>query len=164
MILRKGLTSGLPEVEGRIISRRIHQRLDGLNRGGWWFYKPSSVPALSGGGHFSWMMVTHHLHAAYPGVHGSGPLPFPPCLALLRVGVASIPGHPETWWALTPPFHPCLIPYQGAIGGLVSVALSVMSGFPLTSLGITQHPALWSSDFPLRQLAKRPPEPPPTPI
>ncbi len=41
------------------------------------------------------------------------------------------------------------------------MALSVASGSPLMPLGITQHPALWSSDFPPRVIARRPPEPPP---
>ncbi len=36
-----------------------------------------------------------------------------PCLALLRVGFAVPPPSPETRWALTPPFHPCLCPRGG---------------------------------------------------
>jgi len=50
---------------------------------------------------------------------------------------------PGSRWALTPPFHHYLYPKK-AIGCMFSVALSV--GF--LRLGVTQHPALWSSDFP----------------
>ena len=72
-----------------------------------------------------------------------------PYLALLQVGFSSISTHAETWCALTAPFHPCLCPTlaSGAIGGLVSVALSIAS----RRLGVTQHPAWWSPDFPPRQ-------------
>ena len=52
---------------------------------------------------------------------------------------------PELRWALTPPFHHCLSLFFQAIGCVFSVALSV--GF--LRLGVTQLPALWSSDFPL---------------
>jgi hypothetical protein len=53
---------------------------------------------------------------------------------------------PGRWCALTAPFHP----YPSGFNRLkqeersVSVALSVAS----PRLGVTQHPALWSSDFP----------------
>src|SRR5262249_14394729 len=30
-----------------------------------------------------------------------------PCLALLRTRSPILTGHPASWWALTPPFHPC---------------------------------------------------------
>ena len=71
-----------------------------------------------------------------------------PYLALLQVGFASTPRCHEAWCALTAPFHPCLcsLPREGAIGGLLSVALSVAS----RRLGVTQHPARWSPDFPLQ--------------
>lgn len=55
---------------------------------------------------------------------------------------------PDSRCALAAPFHPCLIlmPFSGrkAIGGLLSVALSVGSRRP----GVTWHSALWSPDFP----------------
>ena len=72
-----------------------------------------------------------------------------PYLALLQVGFSSISVHTETWCALTAPFHPCLCPTltSRAIGGLVSVALSIVS----RRLGVTQHPAWWSPDFPPRR-------------
>jgi hypothetical protein len=71
-----------------------------------------------------------------------------PYLALLQVGFSSISIHTETWCALTAPFHPCLCPTLAsrAIGGIVSVALSIVS----RRLGVTQHPAWWSPDFPPR--------------
>src|SRR5256714_6145956 len=53
---------------------------------------------------------------------------------------------PDRWRALTPPLHP----YRGT-RRYVSVALSV--GLP--RLGVTQHPALWSSDFPRAGLSAR---------
>ena len=66
-------------------------------------------------------------------------------LALLQRGFTSQFGHPNCWWSLTPPFHPCLCFYKvEAIGGIVSVALSIES----PRLGITQPLALWSPDFP----------------
>src|SRR5690606_8803785 len=83
--------------------------------------------------------------AAYPRLKRCGPhlvAAWPcsgrrlPCPRALRSGR----------WALTPPFHPCLIPSLalGAIGGLLSVALAVALRRP----GVTWRPALWSSDFP----------------
>src|SRR6266487_1365149 len=63
-----------------------------------------------------------------------------------RWGLPSRPRHRDRWCALTAPFHPC--PQRPAsrtpVGGLLSVALSVGS----RPLGVTQHLALWSSDFP----------------
>jgi len=54
-----------------------------------------------------------------------------------------------------PPFHPCLcasrLAARPAIGGVFSVALSV--GSP--PLAVSQHPALWSPDFPPPALAGR---------
>ncbi|MES1940327.1 hypothetical protein T5B8_08794 [Salinisphaera sp. T5B8] len=50
---------------------------------------------------------------------------------------------PDARCALTAPFHPYLA-RERAIGGLLSVALSVGSRLP----GVTWHPALWSPDFP----------------
>src|ERR671922_3120378 len=54
---------------------------------------------------------------------------------------------PRRWWALTPPFHPCLRRLRRvriAAGGLLSVPLSV--GF--RRLGFSQRPALRCPDFP----------------
>ena len=65
-------------------------------------------------------------------------------LILLRVRFSVPILSPESRWAFTPPFHHCLS-LSEAIGCVFSVALSVGS----LRLGVTQHPALWSSDFPL---------------
>jgi hypothetical protein len=73
--------------------------------------------------------------------HRGGP-PLIPYLALLRVGFTMPRLLPDARCALTAPFHPCLC--LAAIGGVLSVALSVASRRP----GVTRHPALWSSDFP----------------
>jgi hypothetical protein len=59
-------------------------------------------------------------------------------------GLPSRPGRPGRWCALTAPFHPHLCGPEPAIGGLFSVALSC--GSP--RLAVSQHPALWSPDFP----------------
>jgi hypothetical protein len=67
-------------------------------------------------------------------------------------GLPSQPGRPGCWCALTAPFHP----YHGGNktgahatrGGLLSVALSRA----LRPVGVTDHPVLWSPDFPLLAL------------
>jgi len=67
-----------------------------------------------------------------------------------RWGLPGRPGHPGRRWSLTPPFHPCRVGrvverlYHLPTRRSVSVALSV--GLP--RLGVTQHRALWSPDFP----------------
>jgi hypothetical protein len=104
--------------------------------------KPSSVP-LARGGSFLWERRCRCPRAAYPGLWRSGQL-LVPYLALLRVGFTMPLLSPGARCALTAPFHPCLCPRAPAIGGLLSVALSVAFRRP----GVTRHPALWSSDFP----------------
>ena len=63
--------------------------------------------------------------AAYPRRLDRGGPPLAAYLALLQLGFTVPPSLPKTRWALTPPFHPCLIPpvTRRAIGGLFSVAL-----------------------------------------
>ena len=58
---------------------------------------------------------------------------------------------PWCWWALTSPFHPYLIYFNKLkyIRRYLSVALSFKSPW----LDVIQHPALWSSDFPLLDLS-----------
>jgi AraC-like DNA-binding protein len=65
--------------------------------------------------------------AAYPRRLDRGGPPLAAYLALLRLGFAMPLPLPAARWALTPPFHPYLIPplARQAIGGLLSVALSV---------------------------------------
>jgi len=70
-------------------------------------------------------------------------------------GLPSQPGRPDCWCALTAPFHP----YRGGEktgaharrGGLLSVALSRA----LRPVGVTDHPVLWSPDFPLLAVGRR---------
>ena len=103
--------------------------------------KPSSVP-LARGGSFLCERRLRRRQAAYPGFRRSGPLLTPvwpcsrwglPCRSRYRSRGALLP-HRFTL-ACAP---------ERAIGGLLSVALSIASRRP----GITRHPALWSSDFP----------------
>ena len=51
---------------------------------------------------------------------------------------------PDSWCALTAPFHPYHARLATPFGGLLSVALSVGFRRP----GVTWHRALWSPDFP----------------
>ena len=94
-----------------------------------------------------------HASSDLPGSFERATLRRSPIWSCSGWGLPSQLGHPSCWWSLTPPFHPCLcLGISGlaaragvlAIGGLFSVALSV--GSP--RLGVTQQPALWSSDFP----------------
>ncbi len=66
--------------------------------------------------------------------------------ALLRVGFTMPPVSPPGRWALTPPFHPCLIPLAEANGGL-----SLCGTFHRPPYGervaVSDHPALRSPDF-----------------
>ncbi len=70
----------------------------------------------------------------------------PSYLAFLRVGFTMPALSPGLRWALTPPFHPCLIARlkQAIIGGIFSVALSLES----LPVPVKDHHVLWSSDFP----------------
>ena len=71
-----------------------------------------------------------------------------PYLALLRVGFTVPALSPGPRCALTAPFHPypASRSFRAAPrGGVFSVALSL--GSP--PVGVTDHPALWSPDFPL---------------
>ncbi len=99
-----------------------------------------------------------------------------PLFGLAPGGVCRAGPLPDSRCALTAPFHPCLIhrrhrlcrAHRGAhargdgvralrhmapmaIGGLLSVALSVGSRRP----GVTWHLALWSPDFPRRSVERR---------
>ena len=86
-----------------------------------------------------------HPPAAYPDTRAGSPRTCPvwPCSGW---GLPSLPGHPGSWWSLTPPFHPYLrfSAKAGNAGGLFSVALAC--GLP--RVGVTHHPALRSPDVP----------------
>jgi hypothetical protein len=137
-------------------------------------YKPSSVPLPRSRCRKAKAMIIHLRIGIAPGLkrptRGSGAgHPFrPPIWSCSGWGLPGYPGHPEYRWALTPPFHPypfqmrnadCRFrskifsdstPHSSPVthhlrkGGIFSVALS----FSSPRLGVTQHPALWSSDFP----------------
>jgi hypothetical protein len=143
--------------------RRARRRSDGVEhtRKPEWVHKPSPVPAarakpaqpvanipLGSGLLPTSSEPTRRLNrrAAVPTLSGRACLPICSCS---RWGLPCRPGHPGARCALTAPFHPCranLAPFGlgPAFGGLFSVALSV--GSP--RLAVSQHLALWSSDFP----------------
>ncbi len=98
-----------------------------------------------GMGSFIWSRCHHRDSSGLPGGMRSGQPP--PYLALLQVGLAVLPMSPSGRWSLTPPFHPCL-PVNTGIGGLFSVALSLSRPLTTGKVGVTNHPALWSPDFP----------------
>ncbi len=105
---------------------------------------PDSVRTEVRGGHPSGPPVARRLVRPTRGSKGGPPSP---CLALLPVGLAEPPGSPRalvrSYRTVSPlPVHRIRGP--GAIGGLLSVALSC--GSP--RLGVTQHRALWSPDVP----------------
>jgi len=105
-------------------------------------YKPSSVPPRPRRG-----AVTINLGRRLPATSSGQPEDRPGVLvssylALLHVGFAQPTGHPAAGELL--PHHFTLTPTSPTSGRCVSVALSV--GLP--RLGVTQHDARWSSDFP----------------
>ena len=91
---------------------------------------------LSLNDHLSWIIVAYDLQR--PTRKRSGQLHYF-LLGLAPDGVYQASQSPDYWCALTAPLHPYL-----RIGGLFSVALSLRS----PSLAVSQHPALWSPDFP----------------
>ena len=112
--------------------------------------KPSSVPAKPGRT-ISLGSASLRTSCSLPGTQMGRAAPRP-CLALLQVGFSVRPPLPKARCALTAPFHPCLCSLTEAIGGLLSVALSIGFRRP----GVTRHPALWSSDFPPMDTVTRP--------
>jgi hypothetical protein len=120
--------------------------------------KPSSVPARAEEDHFSGTAVTDGLEQPTRDSNGAGnpSSPIWPCSGW------GLPATPVTRRAVRSyrTFSPLPVPREcrtdrqlRAIGGMLSVALSVASRRP----GVTRHPALWSSDFPrhLRPLDRR---------
>ena len=53
---------------------------------------------------------------------------------------------PRRWWSLTPPFQ--LFPLRAANRPQVGVFFSAALSVGLPRLAVSQHPALWSPDFP----------------
>ncbi len=144
---------------GRPAGRSGHARppapRTGREGGGrWQDRKPSSVPPPErGDGHLSGTVVADRLEQPTRGssARGRGVVRAAPCrcLALLRPGVAVPPTVAGGAVGSYPTVSPLPVP-RGAIGGVLSVALSVALRRP----GVTWRSALWSSDFP------RPPEGP----
>ena len=102
--------------------------------------KPSSVPGCPGDDHSSRTPVTRGLQQPTRELRAGHPQTLP-YLVLLQVGFSKPAMSPLPLVSSYLTFSPLPWTYHG---GLVSEALSL--GLP--PLGITQHPALWSSDFP----------------
>ena len=102
--------------------------------------KPSSVPGCPGDDHSSRTPVTRGLQRPTRELRAGHPQTLP-YLVLLQVGFSKPAMSPLPLVSSYLTFSPLPWTYHG---GLVSEALSL--GLP--PLGITQHPALWSSDFP----------------
>jgi len=125
--------------------------------------KPDSVPAprrrtgSAGWRPSLWGPRRRGPRAAYPGASGGPPAP---CLALLRMGFAEPAGHPAAGELLPHRFTLAPAPNRrrrAGPGRWAVVLCGTFRGSP--RLGVTQHPALWSPDFPRRELslAPRPP-------
>jgi hypothetical protein len=102
--------------------------------------KPSSVPGCPGDDHSSMTPVTRGLQQPTRELRAGHPQTLP-YLVLLQVGFSKPAMSPLPLVSSYLTLSPLPWTYHG---GLVSEALSL--GLP--PLGITQHPALWSSDFP----------------
>ncbi len=111
--------------------------------------KHMSVPvsrvlySLRSDDHLSGMPVTWHLKRPNPGAERA--IPLPPYSVLLQVGFTEPASHLAAGELL--PHLSTLACAYSSHRRYVSVALSLES----PPLGITQHPALWSSDFPQAQ-------------
>ena len=103
-----------------------------------------------GGSHLSTATVTRHLqrptrgNGEQPLCVGQSPAHLPLAWPCSRWGLPGRPSHLGRRWSLTPPFHPYDAHADAWDRALLSVALAVES----PRLGVTQHRALWSSDFP----------------
>ena len=114
--------------------------------------KPDSVPAprrrtgSAGWRPSLWGPRRRGPRAAYPGASGGPPAP---CLALLRMGFAEPAGHPAAGELLPHRFTLAPAPNRrrrAGPGRWAVVLCGTFRGSP--RLGVTQHPALWSPDFP----------------
>ncbi len=103
------------------------------------------------GGHLSGTPVAGRLEQPTRESWRDGP-PLLPYLALLRVGFTELPASPPALVSSYLTVSPLPAPPRRGVGGLFSVALSLGS----LPLGVTQHPARWSPDFPrIRGLSPR---------
>jgi len=89
------------------------------------------------------MPVAGHLVRPTQGSNEAGRL-LPFYLVLLRVGFTKLPPSPAALVSSYLTFSPLPSAIARGLGGVFSVALSLES----LPLGVTQHPAPWSSDFP----------------
>lgn len=83
----------------------------------------------------------------------TGGQPFP-CSVLHHAGFAMPSGYPDSRWALTPPFHPCLCSCESSAVSFCCTFRPSSSRFP--SLTFMRRVALWCPDFPqlrLREIA-----------
>ncbi len=110
--------------------------------------KPADKPGSVAGGHLSGTTVTRRLTQPTRGSNETGRLAPPkrtcPCLALLPVGVAWPPASPRTPVVSYTTFSPS--PGQPRLPRLSTFLWPFSVGLP--RLGVTQHRALWSPDFP----------------
>jgi len=89
------------------------------------------------------MPVAGHLVRPTRGSNEAGRL-LPFYLVLLRMGFTELPPSPAALVSSYLTFSPLPSAIARGLGGVFSVALSLES----LPLGVTQHPAPWSSDFP----------------
>jgi hypothetical protein len=75
----------------------------------------------------------------------TGGQPFP-CSVLHHARFAVPSGYPDSRWALTPPFHPCLCPCGPSAVSFCCTVCPGSSRFP--SLTFMRRVALWCPDFP----------------
>lgn len=119
--------------------------------------KPDSVHPAGAGldGHFSHPAGAERPACAecdyYPGFLTGGP-PFP-CSVLHHARFAVPSGCPDSRWALTPPFHPCLCPCGPSAVSFCCTVCPGSSRFP--SLTFMRRVALWCPDFPHPPLARK---------
>ena len=113
--------------------------------------KPDSVPRLRGGGHLSGPPVAGRDRAAYPGTAAGRCAPQGGDVPLFGLAPGGVCQHPGLRRDLVRSYRTVsrlpVLRVSGAIGAIVSVALSVAS----LRLGVTQHPARRSPDFPPRR-------------
>jgi hypothetical protein len=76
-------------------------------------------------------------------------------LALLRVTLTLPVMSPRPRWALTPPFHPYLSRLRSLLAAGRRRYIFCGAGVGSLRLGITQHPTLWSPDFPPERVFRR---------
>ena len=117
--------------------------------------KPDSVRPEGLDGHFSHPAGAGRPACAecdyYPGFLTGGP-PFP-CFVLHHARFAVPSGCPDSRWALTPPFHPCLCPCGPSAVSFCCTVCPGSSRFP--SPTFMRRVALWCPDFPHLPLARK---------